>query len=83
MQKYYVGVGATERVNGVKRLYGRLDGWARGLSRTRYALFVGVVASSGYLLAGALLGGADLFGAFGMGVAFTALNFAFDPNDQT
>jgi len=70
-------------VNGAKQLYRRLDGWARRLSRTRYALFVGAVSASCYLLAGALLGGADPFGALGMGVAFFVLYFAFDPNGHT
>jgi len=66
-----------------KRLYNRLDGWARNLSRIRYAAFVGVVSFSCYLFGGALLGKSNIFGAFGIGFTLAALHFAFNPNAQT
>ncbi|WP_227355159.1 hypothetical protein [Haladaptatus salinisoli] len=40
----------------VKRLYNRTDEWLRGLSRVRYAIFLGTSGGVGVLAAGLLLG---------------------------
>jgi hypothetical protein len=67
----------------VKRSYDRVDGWARNLSRTRYAVLVGVVGFSSYVAVGALLGQPSIFGALGLGGTLAALHFLFDTNART
>jgi hypothetical protein len=70
-------------VSKLRRLYDRLDGWARDLSRGRYAAFVGAVSFSCYVGVGTLLGEPNFPGAFGTGITLAVLFFAFDANDQT
>ncbi len=65
----------------LRRLYDRLDGWARGLSRSRYAVFVGSVSFFCYVGVGTLLGEPNFPGAFGMGTTLAVLFFAFDANE--
>jgi hypothetical protein len=39
-------------VTTLKRFYGRIDTWARALSQTQYAVFLGLSGGIGVLLAG-------------------------------
>lgn len=69
-------------VESFKRLYHRFDGWARDLSRARYAAFVGAVSTVSYLSVGTLVGESVLIEALAMGVTLGVLFYAFDPNHR-
>lgn len=64
------------------QLYHRLDEWARGLSRLRYAALIGVISASSVLLVGTLVGGSTTIEAITMGLTLAILFYAFDPNHQ-
>jgi hypothetical protein len=62
----------------VRRIFNYADQWARGLSRARYAVFLGASAAIGVLVVGGLLSEQlYLVQAFTMGVVMFALEYAF------
>ncbi|WP_096392955.1 hypothetical protein [Halorubrum trapanicum] len=63
-----------------RTLYRRLDDWARGLSRLRYALLAGVIVTTTLLSVGILLDITTTVQAVTMGVTMTGLYYAFDVN---
>ncbi|WP_423997832.1 hypothetical protein [Halorubrum trapanicum] len=65
---------------GPRQLYRRLDDWARGLSRLRYALLTGVIVTASVLAVGVLLDTTTTVQAVTMGVTMAALYYAFDMN---
>jgi len=65
---------------GPRQLYRRLDDWARGLSRLRYALLTGVIVTASVLAVGVLLDTTTTVQAVTMGVTMTVLYYAFDMN---
>ncbi|QUO46599.1 MULTISPECIES: hypothetical protein [Halorubrum] len=65
---------------GPRQLYRRLDDWARGLSRLRYALLTGVIVTASVLAVGVLLDTTTTVQAVTMGVTMTVLYYAFDVN---
>ena len=65
---------------GLRQLYRRADDWARGLSRFRYALVAGVIATASVLVVGVLSDTSMTFQAVAMGVTMAALYYAFDMN---
>ena len=67
---------------GPRQLYHRLDDWARGLSRLRYALLAGVVVTASVLSVGVLLDTSTTVQAATMGVTMAALYYAFDVNAE-
>ena len=67
-------------MTGPRKLYRRLDDWARGLSRLRYALLTGVVVTASVLSVGVLLDATTTVQAVTMGVTMAALYYAFDVN---
>ncbi|RLM75968.1 hypothetical protein [Halorubrum sp. Atlit-26R] len=67
-------------MTGPRKLYRRLDDWARGLSRLRYALLTGVVVTASVLSVGVLLDATTTVQAVTMGVTMAALYYAFDMN---
>ena len=67
-------------MTGPRQLYRRLDDWARGLSRLRYALLTGVIATASVLVVGVLFNTSMTFQAVTMGVTMAALYYAFDMN---
>lgn len=69
-------------MSSMKQLYRRLDEWARDLSRIGYAVFVGVVSVSSYLLVGTILGESVTVEAFTMGLTLATLFYVFNPNQQ-
>ena len=60
-------------------VYDRFDGWARNLSRERYALFAAVTSFSVYLLVGTLLGDQVWIEAIGTGLTLGVLYYWMDP----
>lgn len=61
-----------------KRLYNRVDKWARGLSRGRYAALLGATAAAGILGVGLLLGGDILLvRALTMALVMFGLEYTF------
>ena len=67
-------------MTGPRKLYRRLDDWARGLSRLRYALLTGAVVTASVLSVGVLLDTSTTVQAVTMGVTMAALYYAFDAN---
>ncbi|MDV7349495.1 hypothetical protein R3751_06850 [Halorubrum distributum] len=67
---------------GPRQLYRRLDDWARGLSRLRYALLTGVIVTASVLGVGVLLDATTTVQAVTMGVTMAALYYAFDVNAE-
>ncbi|EMA64550.1 hypothetical protein C470_01121 [Halorubrum distributum JCM 13561] len=67
---------------GPRQLYRRLDDWARGLSRLRYALLTGVIVTASVLAVGVLLDATTTVQAVTMGVTMAALYYAFDVNAE-
>ncbi|OYR83147.1 hypothetical protein DJ71_10790 [Halorubrum sp. E3] len=67
---------------GPRQLYRRLDEWARGLSRLRYALLTGVIVTASVLAVGVLLDATTTVQAVTMGVTMAALYYAFDVNAE-
>ena len=67
---------------GPRQLYRRLDDWARGLSRLRYALLAGVIVTATVLSVGVLLDTSTTVQAVTMGVTMAALYYAFDVNAE-
>ena len=65
---------------GPRQLYRRADDWARGLSRFRYAVLAGVIATTTLLSVGLLLDITTTVQAVTMGVTMAALYYAFDVN---
>ena len=65
---------------GPRQLYRRADDWARGLSRVRYALLTGIVASASVLGVGVVLDTSTTVYAVTMGVTMAALYYATDAN---
>ncbi|PHQ45371.1 hypothetical protein DJ68_13220 [Halorubrum sp. C3] len=65
---------------GPRQLYRRLDDWARGLSRLRYALLTGVIVTASVLAVGVLLDTTTTVQAVTMGVTMAVLYYAFDVN---
>jgi hypothetical protein len=65
---------------GPRQLYRRLDDWARGLSRLRYALLTGVIVTASVLSVGVLLDTSTTVQAVTMGVTMAVLYYAFDVN---
>jgi uncharacterized membrane protein len=65
---------------GPRQLYRRLDDWARGLSRLRYALLAGVIVTATVLSVGVLLDTSTTVQAVTMGVTMAVLYYAFDVN---
>ena len=65
---------------GPRQLYRRADDWARGLSRVRYALLTGIVASASVLGVGVVLDTSTTVYAVTMGVTMAALYYAIDAN---
>ncbi|TKX55801.1 MULTISPECIES: hypothetical protein [Halorubrum] len=65
---------------GPRGLYRRIDGWARGLSRLRYALLTGVVVTTSVLAVGVLLDASTTVQAVTMGVVMAVLYYAGDVN---
>jgi uncharacterized membrane protein len=65
---------------GPRQLYRRADDWARGLSRFRYAVLTGVIATASVLAVGVLLDITTTVQAVTMGVTMAALYYAFDVN---
>jgi uncharacterized membrane protein len=65
---------------GPRQLYRRLDDWARGLSRLRYALLAGVIVTATVLSVGVLLDTSTTVQAVTMGVTMAMLYYAFDVN---
>jgi len=65
-----------------RRLYRRLDDWARTLSRGQYALAVGLVSGACVYAVG-LFGGPTTFSAVAMAVAMTVVYYVMDPNNET
>ncbi|KYH26327.1 hypothetical protein HAPAU_14240 [Halalkalicoccus paucihalophilus] len=63
-----------------KRLYHRVDEWARNLSRIGYAGLVGVVSVVSVLLVGALFGDSTIIEALTTGFTLAILFYAFNPN---
>ncbi|OYR88136.1 hypothetical protein DJ72_00990 [Halorubrum distributum] len=67
---------------GPRQLYRRLDEWARGLSRLRYALLTGVIVTASVLAVRVLLDATTTVQAVTMGVTMAALYYAFDVNAE-
>ncbi|MYL16355.1 hypothetical protein GLW36_06790 [Halorubrum terrestre] len=65
---------------GPRQLYRRVDDWARGLSRLRYALLTGVIVTASVLAVGVLLDTTTTVQAVTMGVTMAVLYYAFDVN---
>mgnify|MGYP006275569301 CR=1 FL=1 len=65
---------------GSRQLYRRLDGWARGLSRVRYALLTGAVVTASVLSVGLVLDATTTVRAVTMGAVMAALYYAGDVN---
>ncbi|WP_193570604.1 hypothetical protein [Halorubellus sp. JP-L1] len=61
-------------------MYRRLDEWAWGLSRLRYALLTGVVAAVGSIAVSVAFGSPSYVFALGIGIALAVLNYLSDPN---
>jgi len=64
-----------------KRLYNRIDAWARSLSRGRYAVLTGVFTGITVFVFGLLLGDWLLFQAALMSLTMTVVYYVFDPNN--
>ena len=67
-------------MDGPRRLYRRLDDWARGLSRLRYALLAGVLVAVSVLAVGVVLRESTTVYAAAMGVTMALLYYAADVN---
>ena len=67
---------------GPRQLYRRVDDWARGLSRLRYALFTGVIVTVSVLSVGVLLDTSTTVYAVTMGVVMAILYYAGDVNAE-
>lgn len=68
----------------LRRLYNQIDQWAKGLSRFRYAVFLGSSAAFGVLVVGLLLGeGLYVLQAFTMGVVLLVLEYTFGEFQMT
>ena len=65
---------------GPRQLYRRADDWVRGLSRLRYAVLTGVIATASVLAVGVLFDTSTTVQAVTMGVTMAALYYAFDMN---
>ncbi|GAA0533743.1 hypothetical protein ABNG02_09295 [Halorubrum ejinorense] len=63
-----------------RQLYRRADDWARGLSRVRYALLTGIVASASVLGVGVVLDTSTTVYAVTMGVTMAVVYYATDAN---
>ena len=68
----------------IRRLFNRVDQWARNLSRAQYAVFLGASAAIGVLIVGLLLS-EELYviQAFTMGVVLLVLEYAFGKFQST
>ena len=62
-----------------RRLYGRVEEWARNLSRLKYALVVGLTTAIGILVISSALREARLFDAVLMGITMTTVYYVLDP----
>ncbi|QWC20490.1 hypothetical protein [Halorubrum sp. 2020YC2] len=67
---------------GPRQLYRRVDDWARGLSRLRYALFTGVIVTVSVLSVGVLLDTSTTVYAVTMGAVMAILYYAGDVNAE-
>ena len=65
-----------------RRLYRRLDDWARALSRAQYALLAGLVTGACVYAVG-LFGESTTFSAVAMAVTITVVYYVWDPNTET
>ena len=66
----------------LRKLYRRVDEWARNLSRIKYAVCVGVISTLSYSLVGTLFDDSVTIEAVTMGLTLAVLFYAFNPNHQ-
>lgn len=69
-------------MSNIRQVYRRLDSWASGLSRGKYAILIGATVALGSLAVTFALGDPDYAFATGISLTMTVLYYWSNPNQK-